>query len=279
MEENSHYQLVARSLHWLADNRTEQPELSELAAAMQVSPHHLQRTFKSWAGVSPKQFLKSLTRQAALERLAAGESVLEAAYSSGLSGPGRLHDLMVTTEALTPGEIRRGGSGVSFKQGYAVTPFGDALLCWTHRGINFLGFCSEKSREQVFSELRNRWPAAAFTRDDSEAARWAEQLFGSGERESIPVWLCGSPFQLKVWEALLSIPTGSNVTYGCIARAIGKPGAAQAVGKAVGSNPVAWLIPCHRVIRRIGELGGYRWGAATKSAMIGFEASGARAPG
>lgn len=279
METNPHYQLVAKSLHWVAEHRERQPELAELAAAMEVSPHHLQRTFQCWAGVSPKQFLKSLTRQAALERLAAGESVLEATYAAGLSGPGRLHDLMVSTEALTPGQIRRGGLNVNINFGYSPTPFGEALLSWTDRGISFLGFCTDKSSQKVFGELEAKWPLAEYTRDDRGAGLWADKLFTMKGPNNVPVWLRGSPFQLKVWEALLSIPQGAHVTYGCIARAIGKPGAAQAVGNAVGSNPVAWIIPCHRVIRQIGELGGYRWGAATKYAMIGMESSCINRPG
>ncbi|MEE4217224.1 MAG: methylated-DNA--[protein]-cysteine S-methyltransferase [Xanthomonadales bacterium] len=273
MTGNTHYELVARALDWIAQNRLEQPELSELARELGVSPHHLQRVFQEWAGVSPKQFLKSLTRQAALERLASGESVLDAAISSGLSGPGRLHDLLVTTEALTPGEIKKRGQGVKLCYGFGACPFGEALVSWSGRGINFLGFCGEKSREQVLDELISRLSNADFRGDPEGAQKWLDTIFESAGTQPVSLWLRGSPFQLKVWEALLAIPEGANATYGQIAKRVGSPGASRAVGRAVGSNPVSWIIPCHRVIRQLGELGGYRWGTTTKSAMIGLEAS------
>ena len=273
MSGNTHFELIARALDWITQNQLEQPELGELARELGTSPHHLQRVFQEWAGVSPKQFLKSLTRQAALERLAAGESVLDAAISSGLSGPGRLHDLLITTEALTPGEIRKRGQGVGLSYGFGDCPFGDALVSWSGRGINFLGFCGEKNREQVLGELTSRLSNADFLEDPERAQQWLDTIFESAETQPVPLWLRGSPFQLKVWEALLAIPEGANATYGQIAKLVGASGASQAVGNAVGSNPVSWIIPCHRVIRQLGELGGYRWGTTTKTAMIGLEAS------
>ncbi len=273
MTGNTHYELIARALDWIAQNQLEQPELKELARELSVSPHHIQRVFQEWAGVSPKQFLKSLTRQAALERLAAGESVLDTAISSGLSGPGRLHDLLITTEALTPGEIRKRGLGVGLSYGFGDCPFGEALVSWSDRGINFLGFCGEKNGEKVLGELTSRLTNADFREDPEGAQQWLDTIFESAGTQPVPLWLRGSPFQLKVWEALLAIPEGANVTYGQIAKLVGSSGASQAVGNAVGSNPVSWIIPCHRVIRQLGELGGYRWGATTKSAMIGLEAS------
>jgi len=273
MTNSQHYDLIAQALGWIADNQLDQPELNELARELGVSPHHLQRVFQEWAGVSPKQFLKSLTRQAALERLAAGESVLDAAISSGLSGPGRLHDLLITTEAMTPGEIRQMGRGVRLSHGFGNSPFGEALISWNDRGINFLGFCGMKSREQVLGELTSRMSNADFTEDSAGARQWLDTIFELPEKQPISLWLRGSPFQLKVWEALLAIPEGTNATYGHIAKLAGSPRASQAVGNAVGSNPVSWIIPCHRVIRQLGELGGYRWGTTTKSAMIGLEAA------
>lgn len=257
----------------MVDRQLEQPELGALAQELGVSPHHIQRVFQEWAGVSPKQFLKSLTRQAALERLEAGESVLNAAISSGLSGPGRLHDLLITTEAMTPGEVRKSGQGVEFSYGFGDCRFGEALVSWNRRGINFLGFCGEKDRSQVLGELTSRLCNAEFTLNEEGAQQWLDRIFEKQENQAVPVWLRGSPFQLKVWEALLAIPAGANATYGQIAKLIGSSGASQAVGNAVGSNPVSWIIPCHRVIRQLGELGGYRWGTPTKSAMIGFEAT------
>lgn len=273
MNNDQQYRLVAEAIRWVAEHQSDQPDLARLSAAVGVSPHHLQRTFQSWAGVSPKQFLKFLTRQAARRRLIGGRSVLDAALDSGLSGPGRLHDLMITTEALTPGEIRRHGAGVRLFYGFGETPFGQAVIAWSSRGINFLGFCQEQGPDQVFDELQTQWRNATFIEQKVQAERWLECIFSGSTEKPIPVWLRGSPFQLKVWEALLAIPEGSHTTYEMIAAEIGNPRAARAVGNAVGSNPVAWIIPCHRVIRRVGDIGDYRWGGLTKRAMIGFEAA------
>lgn len=271
MARQSQFQLVSSTLQWLEAHREEQPDLSRLAAAVGVSPHHLQRTFQHWAGISPKQFLKLLNRDVAVDRLRRGASVLEAAIDTGLSGPGRLHDLLVTTEALTPGEIRRHGQGVALRYGFGECVFGRALLAWTPRGLNFLGFCNEVPADAAFEDLRARWRQAEFQRDDRGAAEWLERVFADSRKAPLALWLRGSPFQLKVWEALLSIPENAAVSYHEIARAIGKPGAARAVGGAVGANPIAWLIPCHRVIRKAGELGGYHWGVDTKRALLAFE--------
>jgi len=273
MSRSSQFELVSGTLEWLAAHCSEQPELKHAAAAMGVSPCHLQRTFRSWAGVTPKQFLKALTRDAAIARLQRGESVLSAAVETGLSGPGRLHDLMVSTEALTPGEVRRHADGVQLRFGTGASPFGPALISWNTRGINFLGFCNDVDPADTLGELRSRWRKAQLHRDDAAARSWLDRVFANTRGESLPLWLRGSPFQLAVWEALLRIPEGSNVSYGQIARAIGKPGAARAVGNAVGSNPIAWIIPCHRVIRDIGAIGGYRWGVRTKRAMLGYESA------
>ena len=273
MDNSRHYQLVARAIRWLSDHRSNQPNLEELAAAMCVSPHHLQRTFQAWAGVSPKQFLKSLTREAAMERLMAGCNVLEASAEVGLSGPGRLHDLLITTESLTPGQVRTRAEGVTLQYGFGRTPFGEALVCWSERGLNFLGFCDELGKDEALAQLRRTWTKAAFSRNEEEARRWLLEVFAESREQPLPVWLRGSRFQLKIWEALLAVPGASHVTYGALARYAGKPTAARAVGSAVGANPLAWIIPCHRVIRQMGEFGRYRWGAVTKQAMIGMEAA------
>jgi AraC family transcriptional regulator of adaptative response/methylated-DNA-[protein]-cysteine methyltransferase len=272
MKQNRHYLLVANALHWLHEHQAEQPGLADLARELQVSQHHLQRTFQAWAGVSPKQFLKALTRQAATERLKRGASVLDATLHSGLSGPGRLHDLTVTTEALTPGEIRNRGMGVDIHYGFGETPFGEALVAWTNRGINFLGFSGELGANRTLQDLQDRWRQARFASNPTDAEAWLSRIFDCEHAHTLPLWLRGSPFQLKVWEALLAIPEGSHASYGQIAKLIGQPGASRAVGSAVGSNPVAWIIPCHRVIRQVGQLGSYHWGDVTKQAMIGFEA-------
>jgi len=271
MTEIDTFQRISEALEWLHAHRERQPGLTEVAAAVGVSPGHLQRTFQRWAGVSPKKFLQALTRDAAVARLRRGESVLDAALGSGLSGPGRLHDLLLTTEALTPGEIRRGGAGVRLHFGFGDCPFGHALIAWNERGINFLGFCNAIEPTEALKDLQARWPGADYVRDEIGARDWLERIFAAAPTTPLPLWLRGSPFQLRVWQALLAIPEDTNVSYGQIAQSVGKPGAARAVGRAVGDNPIAWLIPCHRVIRRMGELGGYHWGAATKRVMIGFE--------
>ena len=273
MKDEKHYDLVARALTWIAENQVDQPQLETVANALGTSPYYLQRVFQAWAGVSPKQFLKFLTRKAALQRLAEGETVLEAALSAGLSGPGRLHDLLVTTDAITPGEARRMGAGVELFHGYGNCPFGEALVAWNTRGISFLGFCHSTGRQAAKADLFSRWPDATFASDDRGAENLLSSIFERARTEPLGVWLRGSPFQLKVWEALLTIPEGAFASYGDIARLAGHPGAARAVGSAVGSNPVAWLIPCHRVIRAAGELGDYHWGRATKTAMAGIEAT------
>jgi AraC family transcriptional regulator of adaptative response/methylated-DNA-[protein]-cysteine methyltransferase len=272
MNKQDNYTLIARTLKWVASHRNEQPDLDQLAREMGLSPHHLQRTFQDWAGVSPKQFLKSLTRQEARERLISGNTVLATALDSGLSGPGRLHDLMVSTEALSPGEVRTLGKGVEIRYGAARTPFGEAVLAWTERGINFLGFTEDIGYNNVVNSLKNKWVYADFIDDQGGAREQLKGIFSDAGEKPIRLWLRGSPFQLKVWEALMAIPEGAHATYGQIAARIGQPSASRAVGSAIGNNPVAWIIPCHRVIRQLGELGGYRWGEITKQAMIGYEA-------
>ena len=266
-----HYATVARALHYLAEHQDQQPGLDELAGQLGLSPFHLQRTFQNWAGVSPKQFLALLTRDQALDRLRRGASVFDAALDAGLSGPGRLHDLLVKTDALTPGDARRGGAGLSMEYGTGDSPFGPALVAWTRRGISFLAFLQEDGEGHALDDLQTQWPRVQLNRNQAQAQTWLQQIFASARQQPLPVWLRGSPFQLKVWRALLAIPDDAWVSYADIARAIGQPGAARAVGSAVGKNPIAWLIPCHRVIRSVGEFGQYRWGAVTKQAMLGWE--------
>lgn len=265
------YQTISDALHWLVRHQQEQPTLGDLARQFGLSEAHLQRTFQDFAGVSPKQFLKHLTRSEALRRLRSGESVLDAALGSGLSGPGRLHDLLVTTEAMTPGEARRQGAGVDMYWGTGDTPFGPALVAWTPRGITFLAFCSRKSSRTALAELDAQWPGCRFI--ESPAQDLLDQVFARTRQQPLKVWLRGSPFQLKVWEALLAIPSGMHCSYGTLARHLEMPSASRAVGTAVGRNPVSWLIPCHRVITSLGGLGGYRWGTDTKQALIAYEAA------
>lgn len=273
MTSQQHYELISESLQWLCQNQQSQPGLDELAAHIGFSPHYLQRVFQEWAGVTPKQFLKYLTKRQALERLKHGQTVMEAALASGLSGPGRLHDLLVTTQAMTPGEAKRKGLGVNVSYGYGPTPFGQALLAWTDKGVCFLGFSLEQGKDYVWTHLIQQWPDANLAEDTLVAQQKLAGIFDTSQKQELKVWLRGSPFQLRIWEALLELPAGIHCTYGQLAMHIGKAGASQATGFAVGRNPVSWLIPCHRVINSLGTLGGYRWGLHTKQAMIGYEAA------
>lgn len=273
MNSQHHYQLIAEALHWLCQNQQDQPGLEELANHIGLSPHYLQRLFQQWTGVTPKQFLKYLTKAQAMERLRQGHTVLDSAVSSGLSGPGRLHDLLITTQAMTPGEAKRKGLGVEINYGYGITPFGEALLAWTDRGVCFLGFCHEEGRQHTWGHFNQQWPDANLTENTQVAEKKLEEIFNEKEQNQLKVWLRGSPFQLRVWEALLSLPSGMHCTYGQLASISGHAGASRATGSAIGRNPVSWLIPCHRVINSLGTLGGYRWGTNTKQAMIGYEAA------
>ena len=273
MNSQQHYQLIADSLHWLCRNQQDQPSLEELAQHVGFSPHYLQRIFQEWAGVSPKQFLKHLTKAQAMERLRQGRTVLDSALSAGLSGPGRLHDLLITTQAITPGEAKRTGLGVGMEYGYGMTPFGEALIAWTDRGISFLGFCHEEGRHHTWTQFSQQWPDADLSEDSELAIGKLTEIFTEKEQHKLKVWLRGSPFQLQVWEALLSVPPGTHCTYGQLASFSGHAGANRATGSAIGRNPVSWLIPCHRVITSLGTLGGYRWGTNTKQAIIGYEAA------
>lgn len=273
MNSQQHYLLIARALHWLCQNQKSQPSLEELARHVGLSPHYMQRLFQEWTGVSPKQFLKYLTKVEAMERLRQGKTVLDSALSSGLSGPGRLHDLLITTQAMTPGEAKRKGLGVDVNYGFGMTPFGEALLAWTDKGVCFLGFCHETGREHTRNHLKQQWPDANLTENNSATGKKLAEIFTETDHKQLKVWLRGSPFQLKVWEALLKLPTGSHCTYGQLAAFTGSAGASRAIGSAVGRNPVSWLIPCHRVINSLGGLGGYRWGTNTKQAIIGYEAA------
>ncbi|MFN3232421.1 MAG: bifunctional transcriptional activator/DNA repair enzyme AdaA [Alphaproteobacteria bacterium] len=273
---NETYTTIERALRHIAAHQTEQPSLAELAAEAGLSESHFQRVFKSWAGVSPKQFLKHLTLQAAKERLKQSESLLDAAYDVGLSGPGRLHDLFVTLEAMTPGDFKRAGQGVDIHYGFHDSPFGECLLAVTDRGICGLGFVGEGGRIAALEDFRRRWPAARFIERSCETASLMPEIFATGANVPagrLALAVPGTPFQLKVWQGLLNIPSGRLSTYGALAQRLGMPkGAARAVGSAVGANPVSWLIPCHRVIRETGAVTGYHWGTGRKLAMLGWEA-------
>jgi len=263
---------IEAALQYLARKWRQQPELAEAAAAARMSEFHFQRVFTRWVGVSPKKFLGYLTLDSARAALERGESVLDAAYGAGLSGPSRLHDLFVTQEAVTPGEYKRRGEGLTVSWGFAPSPFGECVILWTPRGICGLGFVGEKAREAAFADLAERWPAARYVKDAETARRFAAGAFlPADKRRKLGLMLLGSPFQIKVWEALLRVPEGALVSYDALAAAVGKPGAARAVGSAVAANPISFLIPCHRAIRKTGVISDYHWGRARKLAIIGWE--------
>ena len=263
---------IETALQYLSKKWRQQPELAEAAEAAGMSEFHFQRVFTRWVGVSPKKFLGYLTLDSAKAALARGESVLDAAYGSGLSGPSRLHDLFVTQEAVTPGEYKRRGEDMTIRWGFAPSPFGDCIVMWTPRGICGLGFIGDKSRDASYKDLAERWPAARYVKAASAAARLAGDAFAPvDKRQKLGLMLMGSPFQIKVWEALLKVPEGGLVSYDALAAAIGQPGAARAVGSAVGANSISFLIPCHRAIRKTGVISDYHWGRARKLAIIGWE--------
>ena len=273
-QEGYHFHVIRRALAEI-DAAGAPLSLEELAGRMRMSPAHFQRVFSRWVGVSPKRYQQYLAVDQARALLRERQTTLETADAVGLSGGGRLHDLFLRWEAMAPGDYARGGAGLDIRWGWFDSPFGPALAMGTARGLCGLGFAAEAGRAATFADLAARWPKAAF-REDAEALRpWVESAFGGGgEARAV---LVGAPFQIKVWEALISVPTGRVTTYADIAAAIGRPGAARAVGTAVGRNPVSWLIPCHRALRRSGGLGGYHWGLPVKRAMLAWEAARAEA--
>ncbi len=268
------YDRIAKVIHYLDACRREQPDLETVARLLGLSPFHFHRLFRKWAGITPKAFLQCLTLQEAKEALRQGCTVLDAALDAGLSGPGRLHDLCVKLEAATPGEIKSGGADLTIEYGTGDTPFGRCLLGITQRGICHLAFLDEAGEAPALSHLRKLWPRARLARNDQRAASHlsrAFQLDRSKAGKPIDAWVRGTEFQINVWRALLTLPHGCLTSYGEIARHIGQPSAARAVGAAVGSNPIAYLIPCHRVIRQSGVIGDYRWGHGRKRTLIAWE--------
>jgi len=272
----SDVQKITRAIRFLDGNAVDQPALAEVAAAVGLSEFHFQRLFRRWAGVSPKRFLQYTTAEHARALLGGSRSVLDVAYESGLSGPGRLHDLTVNVHALTPGEMNRRGEGVALRYGFHESPFGDCLIVVTDRGVCGLGFADPDGRNAVLADLLGRWPLATARRDDASVAETARRIF-AGRRPGATLHVSGTNFQVRVWEALLRVPEGALVTYSDLARAVGKPKAARAVGSAVALNPVSLLIPCHRVIRSTGTFGSYRWGRERKKMIVAWES--ARADG
>lgn len=271
LEPLQHYQLVEQAIQYIEANSRNQPELTEVASAVGLSEYHFQRLFTRWAGISPKRFMQFLTKEQAKGLLDRSGNLLEVTYQTGLSSLGRLHDLFVNTEAVTPGEYKSRGVGVDIRYGIHITPFGKCLIAMTERGICHLGFVDE-SEGKAIDALVEHWKQATMVEDYKSTAPLIASIFLNTSAETpLTLHLRGTNFQIKVWEALLKIPSGALTTYEQIAAHIGSPRAVRAVGSAVGDNPIAYLIPCHRVIRKSGEFGNYLYGSARKKAILARE--------
>lgn len=266
------YHRIEQAILYLQENFRRQPELEEVAEQVHLSPFHFQRMFTDWAGISPKRFLQYLTTEYLKKTLEASRTIEEAAEAAGLSAQSRVYDLFTTLEAVTPAEYRTRGSGIRIEYGFHTTPFGNCLLGVTERGICWLSFmASDEDGRHALEEMKECWYNSVFHENPERTAHIIRQVFGTGRRDKLHLFVKGTNFQVNVWKALLRIPAGSLLTYQDIARRIAQPKAMQAVGSAVGSNSIAYLIPCHRVIRKDGILGDYRWSAARKKSMIGWE--------
>ncbi|MEO1637883.1 MAG: bifunctional helix-turn-helix domain-containing protein/methylated-DNA--[protein]-cysteine S-methyltransferase [Pseudomonadota bacterium] len=266
-----HYHVMRRAIEAIDAAGDTQLSLADLAAEMNMSPAHFQRLFSAWVGVSPKRYQQYLTLGHAKTLLQDRFTTLETANAVGLSGSSRLHDLFVRWEAMSPGDYAQGGAGLTIYWGWFESPFGPALIMGTDRGICGLAFAAETGTEPAMADMKSRWPKATFVEDVMHLRPWASAALGmTGETQ---LHMIGAPFQLKVWEALMNIPSGHVTTYSEIAQAIGKPRAVRAVGTAVGRNPVSWLIPCHRALRKSGGLGGYHWGLPVKRALLAWESA------
>lgn len=267
------YRRMAEAIAYIAEHFRDQPRLEDMASRVGLSPFHFNRLFRRWTGVTPKRLVQQLTLNVAKRELATAGSVMHAALEAGLSGPGRLHDLFVGLEAVTPGEFKARGGDLELRYGFANTPFGRALFAATPRGLSKLSFCESDEDSQI-EELAGEWPEAVLRRDDRQAEATAACIWSQiagGEPPRLALHVQGTNFQIQVWRALLELGGSGLTTYGAIAAAIGRPGASRAVGNAVNANPVAWLIPCHHVLRSSGALGGYRWGAERKQAILTWE--------
>jgi len=267
------YTRIERAIAFLNSHARDQPDLQTVANAVGLSAHHFQRLFRRWAGISPKRFVQFLTADHARQLLGHAHSTLDAALGSGLSGNSRLHDLMVNVYAATPGELRNGGDRLTIRYGFASTPFGECLAARTRRGICHLAF-AEHGRREAREALVSRWPRARFEHDASGITSLIRQLFapvGPGSHRPVALHLHGTNFQIRVWEALIRVPSGSLLSYENLAQAMGMPRASRAVASAVAANRVALLIPCHRVIRKSGAFGEYRWGTHRKRALLAWE--------
>jgi AraC family transcriptional regulator of adaptative response/methylated-DNA-[protein]-cysteine methyltransferase len=269
------YDVVRRAIGHIRGHWREQPEIEAIAEAAGVTPTELHHLFRRWAGLTPKAFLQALTLDSARQLLRDSASVLDATYEVGLSGPGRLHDLFVTHEAMSPGEWKTGGEGLTVFFGFHPSPFGSALVMATERGLAGLAFADPGEERAALADMKARWPRAAYVEDSARTAAIARRIFDSSQWQQdkpLRVVLIGTDWEVRVWETLLQIPMGRLTTYSDIANKIHKPAAARAVGAAVGKNPVSFVVPCHRVVGKSGDLTGYHWGITRKRAMLGWEA-------
>lgn len=270
------YPAIREAIAFISAARTRQPSTEEIAAAVGLTPVQLTRLFLRFAGITPKQFLAAITLDAAKRLLADSASVLDAALEVGLSGPGRLHDLFVGHEAMSPGAWKARGAGLVMRHGFHPSPFGTAVVVATERGLAGLAFADPGEEEGALEDLLRRWPAAAHSRDDAATAPYARRVFDEAEWRAdrpLRVVLIGTDFEVRVWRTLLGVPFGCTTTYSAIAGAIGAPKASRAVGAAVGRNPISFVVPCHRVVGRSGDLTGYHWGLPRKRAILGWEAA------
>jgi AraC family transcriptional regulator of adaptative response/methylated-DNA-[protein]-cysteine methyltransferase len=269
------YDVVRRAIAHIKGNWRAQPEIEQIAEASGVTPTELHHLFRRWAGLTPKAFLQALTLDSARNLLRDSASVLDASYEVGLSGPGRLHDLFVTHEAMSPGEWKTGGEGLNIYYGFHPAVFGTALVMATERGLCGLAFADPGEEKAAIADMRRRWPRANYIEDSARTAPLCARIFDKKlwrEERPLRVVLIGTDFEVRVWETLLRIPMGRATTYSDIANTIGRPKAPRAVGAAVGKNPISFVVPCHRVIGKSGELTGYHWGLTRKRAMLGWEA-------
>jgi AraC family transcriptional regulator of adaptative response/methylated-DNA-[protein]-cysteine methyltransferase len=277
---SSDYDVVRRAIAYISEHWRAQPDVEVIAHAVGVTPDELHHLFRRWAGLTPMAFLQALTLDHARSLLRDSASVLDAAYEVGLSGPGRLHDLFVTHEAMSPGEWKAGGEGLTVRYGFHSSPFGRALIMATERGLAGLAFADPGEEQAALADMQQRWPRARYVEDDSGTAAIARRIFEPAQwrhDQPLRIVMIGTDFEVRVWETLLRIPMGRASTYSDIARHIGSPKASRAVGAAVGKNPMSFVVPCHRVLGKSGDLTGYHWGLTRKRAMLGWEAGRVRA--